>query len=403
MPELVSNRWLALFFAGVAVVLSLMTWFSATAVTPELVQVMRLTPSQAAWLTNGVQAGFVVGALASSLLSLSDAWRLTSLMTLSTCIAGLANAILLFEPGPTGAIAARFVTGAALAGIYPPAMKFVATWFKSGRGLAMGAVVGALTLGSAMPHLVRAGGAGVSWVTVIVASSLTCFAAAAIFGFVLREGPYPFARTKVDPKQIGAILKDRPVMLANLGYFGHMWELYAMWGWFLAYVTAAQHAGLDLTNASLLTFAVIAAGTPGCILGGWLADRIGRCHTTALMMAISGSGALLIGLTFDGPAWVFTLIALIWGATVVADSAQFSAAVTELSDQSLVGSALAFQMGVGFVITILMIWLTPIVAATLGSWQWTFVLLVPGPVVGCIAMLALRREPRATQLAQGLK
>ena len=398
-----AQRWSALLLTAVAVILSLMTWFSATAVTPELSALMALTPSEAAWLTNAVQAGFVVGALTSSFLSLADVLRLKTLMTLSALGAGLANAVLLLEPGTAAVIAARFATGAALAGIYPPAMKFIATWFKSGRGLAMGTMVGALTLGSAMPYLVRAGGGDVDWRAVIIVSSLACCLSAAMIAFVLREGPYSFAKTRFDPRQIGAILGDRPLMLANLGYFGHMWELYAMWGWMLAYVVAAQDAGLVLTNASMLAFAVIAVGSPGCVLGGWLADRIGRCYTTALMMAISGSCALLIGLTFGGPAWIFVLVALLWGLTAVADSAQFSAAVTELSDQSLVGSALAFQMGVGFAITIVTIWLTPLVAEALGGWQWSFVLLVPGPLIGCLSMLALRREKKASLLAQGLR
>jgi MFS family permease len=265
----------------------------------------------------------------------------------------------------------------------------------------MGAMVGALTLGSALPHLVRGLGSGIAWQPVMIACSLASLGAAILFGFVLREGPDPFACTKVDPRQFGAILRNRPVMLANAGYFGHMWELYAMWAWILSYTAAVQGAGLALGNASLLAFAVIAMGAPGCVLAGWLADRIGRCATTALAMSISGTSALLIGVTFGGPLWAFVLVALIWGLTVVADSAQFSAAVTELADQTLVGSALAFQMGVGFAITIGMIWFLPVLAEALGSWRWTFVALVPGPIAGTWAMLALRRLPAATRIAQG--
>lgn len=395
------GKWQALLLTGLAVLLSLMTWFSATAVLPDLTSFHDLSVSQAAWLTNAVQLGFAVGALGASTLSLADAWPLTRFMAVSALLACAANLLLLVDFGAEGAIAARFVTGVALAGVYPPAMKFIATWFQKGRGFAMGAMVGALTLGSALPHFVRATGGAVSWETVVLVCSLGSAWAAMLFALVLEEGPHSFARTRVDVRQIGRILRNRPVMLANLGYFGHMWELYAMWGWFLAYAGAAKTAGLGLGNISLLTFSVIAIGGPGCIFGGWLADRIGRCRTTILMMITSGMSALLIGLLFGGVPWLFVTIALIWGFTVVADSAQFSAAVTELSDKNLVGSSLAFQMGVGFAITILTIWLTPLLAGWLGSWRWTFLMLVPGPAIGALAMYLLYRHPRSLVMAGG--
>lgn len=386
---------------GLAVVLSLTTWFSATAILPELRAALGLTAETGVWLTNAVQAGFVLGALVSALLSLADVVSLTRLMALASFAAALFNAVPLFESGTGAVIAARFATGVALAMVYPPSLKFIATWFRTGRGLAMGTMVGALTLGSALPHVVRGLGSGIAWQPVLAACSLAGLAAATLFGFVLHEGPHSFARSRVDPRQIGAILRDRALMLANVGYFGHMWELYAMWAWILAYAGAAQASGLPLGNASLLAFTAIAMGAPGCVLAGWLADRAGRCATTALAMTVSGVSALLIGVTFAGPLWVFVIVTLIWGLAVVADSAQFSAAVTELADQSLVGSALAFQMGVGFAITIGAIWLMPVLAEALGSWRWAFLALVPGPVVGTWAMLALRRRPEAERIAGG--
>lgn len=392
------SKWPALLLTGGAVVLSLMTWFSATAVLPELTAHLGLSSGGAAWLTNAVQLGFAAGALGSSLLALGDVWPLTRFMAGSAIAAGLANLLLLIDGGAGLAIAARFLTGVALAGIYPPAMKFIATWFKQGRGFAMGAMVGALTLGSALPHLVRALGAGVPWQAVVLACSTGGFAAAVIFGWLLREGPHGFARARVDLSQIGQILRNRPAMLANAGYFGHMWELYAMWGWFLAYT--ASTGGLS-GSASALTFTVIAMGAPGCLAGGWLADRIGRCRTTALMMGISGLCALGIGAAYEGPVWLFVLVALIWGFTVVADSAQFSAAVTELSDPRFVGASLAFQMGVGFAITIFVIWLTPLIAEAFGGWRWTFIILAPGPLVGAFAMLRLYRDPASLNMAGG--
>ena len=386
---------------GIAVILSMTTWFSATAVIPELTRDWSLTPQGASWLTIAVQLGFVTGALGSSLLALADRVSLIRLMASAACLAAVANLALLTEPGIAAATVFRFLTGVALASIYPPAMKFVATYFQSGRGLAMGAMVGALTFGSSLPHLVRAIGATPDWRLTIIATSLMCLISATIFATSLREGPYPFARTTVDLGHFGTILKNRPVMLANLGYFGHMWELYAMWGWFLAYATAAgETAGWSL-NASVLAFAVVAMGAPGSVIAGVMADRIGRCNTTALALAISGVSSVLIGLTFDAHPAVFVTIALVWGLTIVADSAQFSAAVSELSDQRYVGSALAFQMGVGFAITMITIWAVPVIAEALGSWRWSFLILAPGPVIGLVAMLRLRRLPEAEKLAGG--
>ncbi|SMC43135.1 MFS transporter [Primorskyibacter flagellatus] len=401
MSAQLSNKWVALTLAGLAVVLSLTTWFSATAVLPDLQIVLGLDASGAAWLTNAVQAGFVLGALVSSVLALSDVLPLTRLMAVASLAAAAFNAVALLDPGAGWVIAARFATGASLALVYPPSLKFIATWFRKGRGFAMGVMVGALTLGSALPHLVRGVGVGFDWQAVLVVSSLASLVAAAIFGLVLREGPDPFVRAAVDLRQIGKVIRDRPVMLANAGYFGHTWEVYAMWAWILVYIGAAQEAGLAVTNASILAFAAIAFGAPGSVLGGLVADRIGRCKTTAIALGLSGVSAVLIGVSFDGPVWIFTVVALFWGMTVAADSAQFSAAVTELADQNHVGAALAFQMGVGFAITIVTIWMMPLIAEALGSWRWSFLVLVPGPVLGSWAMLTLRRMPEAAKIAGG--
>ncbi len=399
--ETSKGKWQALGITGFAVILAMTTWFSATAVTPELIAAWSLTPGAAGWLTNAVQVGFVLGALGSSLLALSDRMSLTKLMCGAAILAAIFNATLLLEPGILVAVALRALTGAALAAVYPPSMKFIATYFRKGRGFAMGAMVGALTLGSAMPHLVRAVGVGLDWQITIAATSVLSLSSALIFAFALREGPYPFARTTVDLGEFGAILKNKPVMLANCGYFGHMWELYAMWGWFLAYATAALTEGGWSLNASILTFAVIALGAPGSLIAGWMADRIGRCNTTALMLVASGSSAVLIGMFFEAHPALFLIVAALWGLTIVSDSAQFSAAVSELADQTYVGSTLAFQMSVGFTISVVSVWLVPQIVELTGSWRWSFLILVPGPVFGAISMLRLKTLPEAESLAGG--
>lgn len=391
---------LALICTGV--VGAMTCWFSATAIMPELIRDWRLDPAQAGWLTNAVQIGFVVGALASALVNLPDILRLTRLIAGAALLAAAANACLLLEPGYSGALAARFVTGVALAGLYPPAMKLMATWFLRGRGLAMGFLIAGLTLGSSMPHLFRALGGGIDWRLVVIAASLATLSSAAIFGLMVREGPHGFGRATFDPRQALAVLRDRPVLLANLGYFGHMWELYAMWAWFLAFATAAAGAGVGpFASPSAFAFVVVASGVAGCILGGVLSDRIGRCLTTAGMMAVSAACAALIGLAFDGPAWGLALIGIVWGIAVIGDSAQFSAAVTELADPRLVGTALTLQTSLGFALTVLAIWLMPHVAEMLGGWRWAFLALLPGPVIGTWAMLRLRGMEASRRLAGG--
>lgn len=400
-----SERWRVLSLLCLAVVLSLTTWFSATAILPELKQELALGASAEAWLTNGVQVGFVVGALAASLINLPDLVRLSRLMAGAALVAALANATLLLHPGPGGVIAARIVTGAALAGVYPPALKLVATWFTRDRGLALGAVIGALTVGSALPHLFRAVSTALDWRPVVAAASVATAAGALLFLLFAKEGPYPFGKAVFEPSRIGQVFREKPLLLANLGYLGHMWELYAMWAWLLAYTRAAFEAQAIGTAAiaSLSTFLVVASGILGCLLGGYLSDRIGRTATTAGMMLVSGGCALLMGFLFTGPLWLFMLVAIIWGVSVIGDSAQFSAAVTELADRRFVGTALSVQMGAGFALTVLAIWLTPRFADFIGGWRWAFLLLVPGPLLGAAAMLWLRNLPESVKMAGGLR
>lgn len=399
------GRWRALALICLGVVGVLTTWFSATAIMPDLIAEWDLSPAAAGWLTNGVQIGFVLGAVAASFVNLPDLMQMKRLMAASAILAAAANFALYIAPGPAVAIAARIVTGFALAGVYPPALKLMATWFVRGRGLALGFLIGALTLGSSMPHLFRALTAGFDWKSVVLWTSIATVAGALIFAFKVHEGPYPFGRAVFNPRQVLRVFGDRPLFLANLGYFGHMWELYAMWAWLLAFATAAEQglAPFPFGSASMLSFVVVASGVAGCLIGGWLSDRIGRCLTTAGMMAVSGACAFAIGFAFDGPAWLLGLIAVVWGISIIGDSAQFSAAVTELADQSFVGTALTLQLGIGFGLTVVAIWAMPHVAAAIGGWQWAFLFLVPGPVIGALAMLRLRAHPDAARMAHGLR
>ncbi|AUH35232.1 MFS transporter [Paracoccus tegillarcae] len=380
-------------------------WFSATAILPELSARWQMDEGTASWLTIAVQIGFVIGALGLTVTGLADRLPMRQLIGWSACVAGLSNLMLLVAPDPGWAVASRMLTGIALAGVYPPSMKLVTTWFVQARGLALGMVIGALTLGSAFPHLVRAASAGLDWRIVVLATSGFALISAVMLALVVREGPHGYAPAPFRLAELRNIVLYKPLMLANIGYFGHMWELYAMWGWFLAFASGALvQSGLQgPAFASSLTFVVIATGAVGCVIGGWVADRIGRTATTAIMMAASGGCAALIGFAWGGPEWVLILIALIWGLTIPADSAQFSAMVTELSERRLVGTALAFQMGVGFALTVISLRLMPVFAEWIGGWQWAFLVLVPGPAIGTIAMLWLRRLPEAARISGGLR
>ena len=399
--EQAAGRWRALALLAAALALSMTTWFSASAVVPQLRAEWGLSDGAAAWLTIAVQLGFVCGALVSSLLNLSDVVPPRHVILGGSIGAAGVNGLLAVAGGAAAGVPLRFATGFFLAGVYPPALKLMATWFRKGRGIALGILVGALTVGQAMPHLVNGLG-GLDWRTVIYATSALTFAGGLIAELAVREGPFPFPRATFDPGQAGRVFSNRGVRLASFGYFGHMWEMFAMWAWFLVFFSdglVARGAPIG-SAAAYATFAVIGVGGLGCWAGGILGDRWGRTRTTAVMMAVSGTCCVLVGLLFGGPAWVVLLVGLVWGFAVVADSAQFSTMVTELADQAYVGTALTLQLALGFTLTVATIWLIPVLEDAFG-WRWAFAFLAPGPALGVVAMLRLKSLPEAARIAGG--
>ncbi len=375
----------------VAELAAMSLWFVSAAILPEMLREAAISPMRQAALSSAVQAGFVVGALVSAVLGIADRFDPRRVFAASAILAAGTNALLLVvPPGSTGAIAARFVTGALLAGVYPVGMKIAVGWGQRDRGFLVGALVGALTLGSALPHLVSLAG-GADWrVTVAIASIAA--AVAGLIGLLVQLGPHHARSATFDPRAITTAWSNRRVRLAYAGYLGHMWELYAMWAWIATAVGVSYAATMAVPEAErfakLTAFLAIGLGGLACVAAGLVGDRVGKAEVAAAAMAVSGISAVLVAFTFGGPPWLTFALVLVWGLSIVPDSAQFSALVADAAPPEIAGSLLTFQTALGFALTFVTVQAVPQIAATAG---WPFVLagLALGPAVGIVAMLRL--------------
>ena len=385
-----ASAWKMLGVVSLAQFLGMTLWFSATAVTPLLIDEFHIAPQRAAWLTMAVQAGFVAGTLLSAVSNLADVLNARVLMFIGALVGAVANAAVLVAPSGTAVIALRFLTGASLALVYPPAMKIAAGWFRDGRGFALGLLIGALTLGKAFPYLLHTV-FGTAWREPMLLASALALMGGTLVLLVVRDGPYVAATAPFEPKAIVRVLSSRGARLATMGYLGHMWELYAMWTWVAVFATASFAASgiSDPAGAgSLAAFVAIGSGAVGCVSAGYVADRMGRARVAMWAMMVSATCAALTLVVYGrSPVLLYALIVL-WGFSVVADSAQFSALVSEHAPREHVGTALTLQTCVGFLLTMVTIELMPRLAAAT-SWQWASLLLVPGPLLGAYAMKCL--------------
>ena len=382
---------------------SLSVWFSTNAISGALEVEKSIDESSMAILTIAVQLGFVFGTLLIAFTNLSDLVNTRTLFAVSAALAAATNLLVIPLESPPALIAARFATGAFLGGVYPPAMKVISGWYTKGRGFALGTMVGALTIGSGSPHLLRSVFSE-NWQAVIVGSSILATVGGLILKFLVTDGPDDVKGARFNPRYLVGALTERGPRLALAGYLGHQWELYAMWAWigsYMLYVVGDQSLiGDRLDLASGLTFLVFTVGAVASSYAGVWSEKIGRTAVTSIAMVISGGVAAFIGFIPVEMTVLIVILAMIWGASVIADSAQFSTAMTELSDPAYRGTMLTFQTGVGFALTAVSIWLLPMVKDSSG-WGLAFAMLALGPVVGTAAMLRLRSLPEASNLAAG--
>jgi len=398
------SKPLILIIISISLLFSVTVWFSANAITPQLINLWNLNQSNLALLSIILIIGFVLGGLIYSVFNLPDIFKTPLFFSFNAFLAALGNLLAAFSPNFPIFVLFRFITGFFLAGVYPTSMKLISSWYKRNRGFAIGILLGALTSGSGLPYIFNLTGLP-NWRLLLSLSSVLALIGSLLVYIFIQEGPHLVKGAKFQFSNIKALFSKKSVRYANYAYFGHMWELYAFWVWipkFLQAVHSNTNPGMDvIIFFSLVTFLIYISGALGNIIGGKIADNIGRTKFNILMSAISGACSLIIGFFLQNLVLAL-VIAVIWGLTVVPDSPQYSAMISELSDPAYIGTTLAVQTAIGFAISNITIWLLPIIVELIG-WTFGFTFLVLGPIFGILSLIKLRKEPESKMIALGKK
>jgi MFS family permease len=382
----------ALVGVSLAVLLAASVWFSGTALVPPLRAQWGLSDAQAAWLTISVQLGFISGTLLYAVLNVADVFNARRVFFVSALLAAAFNAgFAWLSRGWASALAFRFLSGIVMAGIYPVGMKIVASWFTSGLGWRLGVLVGALALGKAAPYLVHGLASSADW-RVLATSASAGAVAGGLLVLGIGDGPHLTRRAPFDARAALRVFERPAFRYSAFGYFGHMWELYAVWGLieFFLHARLAAEGAAWAAAAPFLAFLTVGVGTLGCLGGGWISRTVGERRVALGALLASASLCLLSGWAYRLPAPVLVVYLLVWGVAVIADSPQFSALAARHCPPEYTGTALTVQNGVGFLVTVGSLQVLPLLAGVVG-WRWAFVALAPGPMFGAWAMHRLAR------------
>ena len=398
------SKPLILTIVSISLLFTLTVWFSANAITPQLVNLWDLNQANLALLSIILIVGFVLGGFIYSVFNLPDLVKTPLFFSLNAFLAALGNLLAAFSPNFIFFTTFRFITGFFLAGVYPTSMKLISSWFKRNRGFAIGILLGALTAGSGLPYIFNLTGLP-NWRILLSISSLLALIGSILIYIFIQEGSHLVKGAKFQFSNIKELFSKKSVRYANYSYFGHMWELYAFWVWipkFLQEVHSRTNPGISVNlYFSMGTFLVFVFGALGNIIGGKVADNIGRTKFNIIMLVISGFNSLIIGF-FLNNAVAALLIAIIWGLTIVPDSPQYSAMISELSNPAYIGTALAIQTTFGFALSNISIWLLPIII-NLTGWTYGFMFLAVGPFLAIYSLMKLRNESDSQLIAQGRK
>ena len=367
-------------------------WFAGNAVLGDLQQQWQLDDAALSYMTSSIQLGFICGTLVFAFFTISDRFAPRMVFFVCSVLGAAANLGIFIAPGGLSSLLAlRYFTGFFLAGIYPVGMKMAAGWYRQGLGQALGYLVGALVMGTAFPHLLKSTSRLFPWQDVIVTISGFAALGGVLILLLVPEGPYAVKGTKFNSKALATIFRSKDLRSASFGYFGHMWELYALWAFFPIFIKVYGTAAVELLNVHFWSFAVIASGFLGCAGGGHLSKKFGSPAVAFFQLLISGICCLLSPLFFHAPPAVFLIFILFWGITVVGDSPQFSALTAQTAPAELIGSALTIVTCIGFLITIFSIQLANYLLNFIAT-EYIFLFLIPGPILGLVNLWPLYRK-----------